>query len=484
MSPSYISSIPTELLIDIFRFTQPSTAGPFGARTPVYILTAVCSHWRGIAHTLPELWNDIRIHDRNLSKTAVHLLDECLLRSRELPLHISLRTNDVTYAGMANFLSVVATLWLTAVVRRWKSVKLALTKTHLAALHPFGRKSPMLLEFLELRLLKAAVVEGDETQQTPARPLISFGAMHNLKSFIAERIDLDVSEASFARHLTTLDLFWTFSPGICERMVERLAYERSLEDPDSSPPLPPPPIPSLRTLRLAGPIPRPILASPHFRTSILPCVTTLELVLTPSHELRQFAPHMQAMQSTLTSLTLNDIMFSMFLHLLQNQPGIRIFTQVRTLCVQRIDWNMQSEALCTLFPSIRTLILREIRFRQAAVFLGSFAALSGTAIGRVVLPELRCLCLQGNAFGLQEIRRFVEQRMMNLGLLALQHPQNSEVNTSEIADIPPAPIETSSLEPKAGPLQLELVVDEPPVANLDALRWLREHITVFKMVPK
>ncbi|KAF8211064.1 hypothetical protein K438DRAFT_1449849, partial [Mycena galopus ATCC 62051] len=80
--------LPTELTSEIFINCLSSGRVVPRARTPPLLLAQVCSKWRAIAFSVPELWNCVR--PRHLSANTIQLLELWLHRAGTLPISISL----------------------------------------------------------------------------------------------------------------------------------------------------------------------------------------------------------------------------------------------------------------------------------------------------------------------------------------------------------------------------------------------------------
>nr|GAT60569.1 predicted protein [Mycena chlorophos] len=498
-----MDSLPTELLAHIFHLGLPTTL--FGERIPPQLLTAVCSRWRHLIHALPEFWTDIRVHDANFTQNAADLVDQHILLSREEPLRVSLRTNDVSQRGQAHFLAVISKLLSSPVINRWLSVRLALTNTHLEMLHPFGRRAPSNVEYLELRLLQGLFVNELsrmlELRRNPPqrfRSTISFGAMPRLKTFIAERVELDVLSAPFATELTTLAFNWCLEPGFCDKLVadiqakvSALAEAAAAEDPDAERPTTPPPLPNpaLRTLRLGGPIPQLIKSSPDLRDSFLRCVTTLELVSTPAHDFRPFAGAILAMRPTLAELRLTTVLLPSLILALNGPPAapnpqiLPVFTELRTLHINTCEWSPgMTQQLSTLFPGVHTLLLRSLHFPSPTAQGRHMNATSFLlSLKSNVFPELRALHLVEMAFGLDRLVELVAARQAHAHAHAQAHVFH-DANALAAQPEDESPSLSQSHDGDLRPLDMLLVVEQPPVVNISALRSLRQNLREFRMV--
>ncbi|KAF7317421.1 F-box domain-containing protein [Mycena chlorophos] len=503
-----MESLPTELLTHIFHFGLPTTL--FGERIPPQLLAAVCPRWRHLIHAFPEFWTDIRVHDANFTPNAAYLVDQHIILSKEEPLHISLRTNDVSQRGQAHFLAVISKLLSAPVISRWHSVRLQLTNTHLEMLHPFGRRAPSNVEYLELRLLHGRFANEPsrifELRRNPPqrfRSTISFGAMPRLKTLIAQRVELDVLSAPFATELTTLAFNWCLAPGFCVKLVADIqaqvsahAEAAAAKEPDAERPTTPPPLPNpaLRTLRLGGPIPQSIKSSPDLRDSFLRCITTLELASTPAQDFDPFAGAILAMRATLAELRLNTVLLPSFILALNGTPAVPnpqvswpppVFTELRTLYINACEWSPgMTQQLSTLFPGVHTLLLRSIHFPSRTAQGRHMNATSFLlSLKSNVFPELRALHLVEMAFGLDRLVELVAARQAHASAQAQAHVFHN-ANAAQPAS-KDASQSQSQLQSHGGdlrPLDMILVVEQPPVVNISALRSLRQNLREFRMV--
>ncbi|KAF7357566.1 hypothetical protein MSAN_01353000 [Mycena sanguinolenta] len=93
---SPIRTLPVELLAKIFElFIDDNTH-----IRDVYLISRVCSHWRQIAHSTPQLWTRPLTVDLCKEKDIADGLKAWLARSTPLPLPISFM--PVTQAGHVN----------------------------------------------------------------------------------------------------------------------------------------------------------------------------------------------------------------------------------------------------------------------------------------------------------------------------------------------------------------------------------------------
>jgi hypothetical protein len=104
---SPIRKLPLEILQEIFIACLPSANNPvMSSLEPPILLTQICSFWRNVAHTTPQLWKSIHIvipGRENSSSTAVEnwqridrrseAVQEWLTRSAAYPLEISIGAN-------------------------------------------------------------------------------------------------------------------------------------------------------------------------------------------------------------------------------------------------------------------------------------------------------------------------------------------------------------------------------------------------------
>ncbi|KAF7325051.1 F-box domain-containing protein [Mycena kentingensis (nom. inval.)] len=448
-----VATLPPELLMAIFTLLRPIR--PFDSkRTPLQVLSSVSPRWRAIAQATPELWADIRLY--HVDKKAVQMLTECIERSNGLPLDISLRGEgiDTSPQSMSVFLTIVGRVWSPAIVPRWRALSLGVTKTQLSAIRAFGRKSASGLEFLHLYLVQdASQADVPSHALFPGRvAVLDFGLLPNLKELVLEGIGLDVSEASFAERLVTLSLSGAGTTKICTQMTRYMHQFSAAAAP----------VPALRNLRLRGTTAGPIPAS-EFASMFLPHVTSLDLSQIVPTDATALISMFYTLRATLKSLTLGEpTIFPLIDALRRTHPKLR-FLNVHTLCLHRLDWNSSDTGrkLFLLFPAVERLILRDLLFSDASIALAPLVHSDEKDKGKkVVMEQLRVLRLEGSAYGLQELQQFVEQRRH---LLSNDSPGPAHLTTPHR-------------------YELEIAVDEPPVVNLEALRWLRENVRGFRMV--
>ncbi|KAG8994918.1 hypothetical protein FRB94_009541 [Tulasnella sp. JGI-2019a] len=181
-----ISRLPNDLLIEIFALaskTEDRLKGPsYGGRMGVRMLATfvfVCHEWREAVYNAPSLWAYIR-SDHSYRATL-----ECLARSGQVPLHISLSSHDAIHWGSrARILQEV---------HRWKSVKLYSMATEL--LRELEQRPAPLLEKLD--------VQGN--WEYPETPNLFGGSASRLRHLAL--LDIRIPwESNLLSHLTTLHI--------------------------------------------------------------------------------------------------------------------------------------------------------------------------------------------------------------------------------------------------------------------------------------
>ncbi|TCD64431.1 hypothetical protein EIP91_004112 [Steccherinum ochraceum] len=87
--PTPINSIPTELLVQIFRhFVRAVSAQMDSDESPQWILSSVCRTWNEVVGDAPELWS--KIHTTSYpSPEQYRYLCQLLERSKDAPLEVS-----------------------------------------------------------------------------------------------------------------------------------------------------------------------------------------------------------------------------------------------------------------------------------------------------------------------------------------------------------------------------------------------------------
>ncbi|TFK60181.1 hypothetical protein BDN72DRAFT_864566 [Pluteus cervinus] len=159
-NPCPVSTLPIELLQEIFAFSmtmKPSlrirSSVPMDERKPpvfqatALILTWVCSQWRHIALSMPELWGTMSIYTPK--SYCVQLVKLYLSRSGEdTPLDLHLRQGDSVDNSVYHYPEKVPEHKVTADIlklwvpqaHRWRSISLAMTYT--APVHELPKITP------------------------------------------------------------------------------------------------------------------------------------------------------------------------------------------------------------------------------------------------------------------------------------------------------------------------------------------------------
>lgn len=101
-TPSLVHLLPNELLSNIFLCTckRLSIPGPCAEDVEhLKAVSAVCSFWRNIAISTPNLWNNITYHSNKerTPKSITHQIETFLRRSRNTPLDLYLTMKDEIY---------------------------------------------------------------------------------------------------------------------------------------------------------------------------------------------------------------------------------------------------------------------------------------------------------------------------------------------------------------------------------------------------
>ncbi|KAJ4483452.1 hypothetical protein J3R30DRAFT_1782223 [Lentinula aciculospora] len=136
--PSSIHSLPPELLLTIFKFTMPSikdsfevpddsdTVSPtwpdiFDLKHGPWVLGQVCSRWRSIALSIPQLWSTFYVGLPRRRDSAVDVLQAWLGRSGNRPLQFQI-TATLGFCGHHSGSALLTTL--ADASSRWQAVEL------------------------------------------------------------------------------------------------------------------------------------------------------------------------------------------------------------------------------------------------------------------------------------------------------------------------------------------------------------------------
>ncbi|KAF9460369.1 hypothetical protein BDZ94DRAFT_1324186 [Collybia nuda] len=94
MSTASITAVPAEILGEVFRFLFIGTLViPSPKFATLWSISQTCSQWRGVALDLRYLWNNVAVgapahlHE---CRPILHLVDQCLLRSRGIPISVQI----------------------------------------------------------------------------------------------------------------------------------------------------------------------------------------------------------------------------------------------------------------------------------------------------------------------------------------------------------------------------------------------------------
>ncbi|KAF8211063.1 hypothetical protein K438DRAFT_1808733 [Mycena galopus ATCC 62051] len=118
-----ILTLPNELTSEIFINCLSSGRVIPRARTPPLLLAQVCSKWRAIAFSVPELWNSVQ--PRRVSTNTIRLLELWFDRAGILPISISLNS-QLLPPGFHS--------WASSHSHKWEHVSLVLSDVELTGL--------------------------------------------------------------------------------------------------------------------------------------------------------------------------------------------------------------------------------------------------------------------------------------------------------------------------------------------------------------
>lgn len=133
--------LPEDVIREIFLTSLPSSGNAvMSSRQAPLVLCQVCSSWRSIAFSTPQLWASLHVVVPNSAR--LHLLsgavDAWLTRSGILPLSLTLAVSRACEPGSDNVATMIDVL--TNFSQRWKRVKITLSPrtilTPLTNLHP------------------------------------------------------------------------------------------------------------------------------------------------------------------------------------------------------------------------------------------------------------------------------------------------------------------------------------------------------------
>ncbi|KAJ7111850.1 hypothetical protein C8R44DRAFT_882897 [Mycena epipterygia] len=133
--------LPEDIIREIFLACLPSSRNAvMSAREAPLLLGQVCSSWRKIAFSTPQLWSSLHVVVPNVSRLPqlTGAVDDWLARSGVLPLSITLAVSAACEPGSDNVVTMIDVL--TKFSLRWKRVKITLSPrtilTPLTNLHP------------------------------------------------------------------------------------------------------------------------------------------------------------------------------------------------------------------------------------------------------------------------------------------------------------------------------------------------------------
>ncbi|KAJ7200406.1 hypothetical protein GGX14DRAFT_660390 [Mycena pura] len=421
-APTDIHCLPPELLCLIFTFAANGPCGidkDISAPSPiVFTLTRICGRWRGITRGVPDLWTNIRL-SRFLPSHS-EMLDECLCRSKDLPLDITLAIIDEV--PPSNFLGIVAKIW--SVAHRWRTFSFSTTDSNFGAMRILGCTSAPLLE-----TLKVSAIGSPTGPDVAFPPLWSLPA---LKCLIACRIHLQVSDAD---RLEILDLSYTYAGG--EELPKKLARQFASGSRDN------PATPYLRHFTLRAP--HLTLRAPSTATfgAYIAALTTLRLGNLCVSDLQQLVPLLPRLLEELTLCDMFPRVLASFAATVRNR--FIVFPALQALTLGTAHNVVVLGILARASPALRRLSLRPA---DTGGFVAMLAPLADTdadiAPAPQLWPQLRALKISGPDIDLLQLRTLVEARLAH--------------------GCPLAPLE----------------IDTPVVLHVESLLWLETHVERFK----
>ncbi|KAJ7200411.1 hypothetical protein GGX14DRAFT_699670 [Mycena pura] len=420
-APTDIHCLPPELLCLIFTFAANGPCGieiDISAPSPiVFTLTRICGLWRGITRGVPDLWTNIRF-SRFLPSHS-EMLDECLCRSKDLPLDITLAIIDEV--PPSSFMGVVAKIW--SVAHRWRTFSFSTRDSNFGAMRILGCTSAPLLETLKLSAI------GSPTGPDVAFP--PFWSLPALKCLMACRIHLQVSDAD---RLEILDLSYTYAGG--GELATKLARRFASGSRDT------PATPCLRHFTLRAP--HLTLRGPSTATfsAYIAALTTLRLGNLGIGDLQQLIPLLPRLLEELTLCDMFPLVLAGFAATVHNHCIVFPALQALTLGTAHA---VALGILARASPALRRLSLRP---GDTGGFVAMFAPLADTdadaAPAPPPWPQLRALKISGPDTDLLQLRTLIEARLAHGCPLAA------------------------------------LEVDTPVVLHVESLLWLETHVERFK----
>ena len=150
------SSLPPEIISDIFLFCACRDMHSFEIRKAPLIFTRVCRSWRAIAYSIPSLWSNMRLPSlpSKASKAISFFcaLDNWLSLSRNRPLKFYLQSSSSNSSHIDRYLTILG-----AHFHRWQDIHF-----DLPSYSSFPRVSSTKFPFLERLVLNTSGTAGAE----------------------------------------------------------------------------------------------------------------------------------------------------------------------------------------------------------------------------------------------------------------------------------------------------------------------------------
>ncbi|KAJ7055786.1 hypothetical protein C8F01DRAFT_1234294 [Mycena amicta] len=342
------TKIPPEIISEIFIHCLPASPSPPSAETAPLLLSQICTLWRDIALSTPDLWSNIVLKDD--LKASAEILRLWSARARAIPMTFSLET----YNGELGRDMLVAAMESR---EHWRSVDLYLPVQSYAVLGSISNASLPNLRHLSLRVKWIHFGGGSRSPDVRLLPSLNLYGASQLRELRLFTFPCTLLHGVPLEHLTTLNMAHYGTP-----LLDDLTILRSCN--------------SLGRLTLYNGGPEPILP------------TSPEVV---------HLPHLESLLVTSTS-----IMRHLFLPLLR-----RLTMRLSHYAVQDVlplipKWGCTLEALEVipqailpeLFPQLLAALpsLKELHLECTYIFPnGLLPETVGMLNGEGILPQLEAL---------------------------------------------------------------------------------------------
>ncbi|KIK67455.1 hypothetical protein GYMLUDRAFT_37584 [Collybiopsis luxurians FD-317 M1] len=260
--PTNVSSLPSELLISVFKFTLSTSSlldtieyfhqesvvplcpwpNVFDLQEGPWVLAKVCARWRFLALSIPELWSTFFVPEaRGCEDTAAEILRTWLERSRDLPLRFQI----IATSGFFDHKGYPLLDLLLACASRWRSLELVdVCLEFLCILGMEPQNLPYLKELSFLTRDDRELYGRFHESTDPLKAFLAFSRAPNLDTLISlSEIDLSPSFHFHWNQLKTyvasesLDSLWEIFTR-CSDLVEcdsTFGYHSQLELNDLEP---------------------------------------------------------------------------------------------------------------------------------------------------------------------------------------------------------------------------------------------------------